>query len=104
MLINNHWSHKAWGEWEDKLVLNYEYEIVGKEDIDSQLGQIECWIINAIAKSTIGESTLKAYFSEKYGFIKLEYKLFSGIEVDLNLEKVIDGPVFRDGKEFLQNK
>ncbi|HUH29329.1 hypothetical protein [Gelidibacter sp.] len=103
MLINNHWSHKEWGEWEDKLLLNYEYEIVGKENIDSKLGEIECLIINAVAKSAIGESTLKAYFSDKYGFIKLEYKLFSGIEIDLNLEKVIDGPVLRDGKEFLQN-
>ena len=104
MSIGNHWSNKKWGEWEGRLLLNYEYEIVGKEKIDSEFGKIDCIVVNAVANSIIGKSKLKAYFSEKYGFIKLEYTLFSGIKINLNLEKIIKGPILRNAEDFFENK
>lgn len=104
MSIGNHWSNKKWGEWEGRLSLNYDYEIVGKEKIDSEFGKIDCIVVNAVANSIIGNSKLKAYFSEKYGFIKLEYTLFNGIKINLNLDKIINGRILRDGKDFFENK
>ncbi|SFN37470.1 hypothetical protein SAMN04487989_1018 [Bizionia echini] len=102
MSIGNHWSNKKWGLWEGRLILNYDYEIVGKEQVDSEFGILDCIIVNAVANSIIGKSKLKAYFSEKYGFIKLDYTLFNGIKIDLNLFKIINGPILRDGKDFLK--
>lgn len=104
MSIGNHWSNEKWGKWNDRLLLNYHYEIAGNEMINSKLGEIDCLVINAVATSNIGKSELKAYYSNKYGFMKLEYTLFTGIKVDLNLERVVDGTVLRDGKDFFENK
>ena len=104
MSIGNHWSNGKWGEWNDRLLLTYHYQIIGKEILNSKLGEIECFVINAFATSNIGKSKLKAYYSNKYGFMKLEYTLFTGIKVDLNLENIINGNVLRDGKDFFENR
>ena len=104
MSIGNHWSNRKWGKWDGRLMLDYEYEIAEREKIDSKLGEIDCLVINAIAISEIGESKLKAYYSNKYGFVKLKYTLFTGIEIDLSLEQIINGSVLRDAKDFFENK
>lgn len=104
MSIGNHWSDKKWGKWNDRLLLNYEYKITGKKKNHSKLGEIDCIVIDAVATSKIGKSKLKAYYSEKYGFIKLEYTLFTGIKIELNIEQIINGPILRDGKDFFENK
>ncbi|MFD1552936.1 hypothetical protein DNU06_15970 [Putridiphycobacter roseus] len=104
MRIGNHWSDKIWGEWEGRLLLKYDYEIIGKEKIDTEFGKIDCIVVNAVANSRIGQSKLTAYFSEKYGFVKLEYTLFNGIKIDLNLGQIINGSILRDGKDFFENK
>jgi len=104
MSIGDHWSNKRWGEWDGQLLLNYEYEITEKDKVLSKLGEIDCTVINATATSKIGETKLKAYYSNKYGFIKLEYTLSRGTRIELDLEKIIDGPILRDEKDFFERK
>jgi hypothetical protein len=104
MSIGNHWSDKKWGLWEGRLLLNYEYEIRGKEKIQTNIGELDCFVITATATSDIGQSKLKSYFSNEYGFVKLEYILFTGVEIELNIMKVIDGPILRDARDFFENK
>ncbi|NHN26196.1 DUF3108 domain-containing protein [Flavobacterium jejuense] len=104
MSIGNHWADEKWGLWSDRLLLNYEYKISGKEKIQTKIGELECIVISAIATSNIGESKLKSYFSYDYGFVKLEYTLFTGMEIELNIAQIINGPILRDGKEFFENK
>lgn len=104
MSIGNHWANEKWGLWNDRLLLNYEYEISGKEKIQTKIGELECIVISAIATSNIGKSKLKSYFSYEYGFVKLEYTLFTGMEIELNIAQVTDGPILRDGKDFFENK
>jgi hypothetical protein len=104
MSIGNHWSDKKWGLWDGRLLLNYEYEISGKEIILTKIGELDCIVINAIATSKIGQSSLKYYFSQEYGFVKLEYILFTGLEIELNIEQVIDGPILRNAGDFFDNK
>lgn len=104
MSIGAHWSNKKWGEWSGRLLLNYEYEIIGKEKIHSTLGEVDCIVINATATSKIGQSKLKSYYSEKYGFIKLEYTLFTGLEVELTAEKVVDINLLRGVRDFFENR
>jgi hypothetical protein len=104
MSIGNHWADKKWGLWDGRLLLNYEYEISGREKIQTKLGKLDCLVINSIAISDIGKSKLKSYFSYEYGFVKLEYILFTGMEIELNIMQIIDGPILRDGKDFFENK
>jgi len=104
MSIGNHWGDKKWGLWEGRLLLNYEYEIRGKEKIQTNIGELDCFVITATATSDIGQSKLKSYFSNEYGFVKLEYTLFTGVEIELNIMKLIDGPVLRDARDFFENK
>lgn len=86
--IGDHWSDKRWLEWKGGIENNYEYEIVDKKNISTKLGNLECYIVNAKAKSRIGETELISYFNLKYGFVKLEYKNIDGTKTILELEKV----------------
>ncbi|SFJ76729.1 hypothetical protein [Myroides guanonis] len=104
MIIGNQWSNKIWGEWEDSLLLEYAYEIIGTEKINSNFGEIDCVVIEAMANSRLGKSKLKSYFNEKYGFVELHYTLANGIEIDLILNKIVKGPILRDGKEFYNHR
>ena len=104
MSIGKHWGNKLWGEWNDRLLLNYKYEITETEILNTPFGEIECSVINAIATSELGQSRLKAYYSEEYGFVALHYTLFSGIEIDLKLDKIIEGSVLRSARDFFENR
>jgi len=104
MSIGNHWADKKWGIWDGRLLLNYEYEISENEKIHTRLGELDCIVIYANATSNIGKSSLKSYFSYEYGFVKLEYNLFTGTKIEINMVKITDGPILSDGKDFFENK
>jgi hypothetical protein len=93
-----------WGEWEGELLLTYAYKRLENERIVTAMGEMDCQVIQATAHATLGRTSLKAYFSEQYGFLKLEYTLFNGIEIDLMCVAVNEGPILRDGKDFFENK
>ncbi|MFP3577738.1 hypothetical protein, partial [Brevibacillus sp. SIMBA_040] len=59
-----------------------------KKNISTKLGNLECFIINAKAKSRIGETELLSYFNPVFGFVRLEYKNIDGSKTILELEKV----------------
>ena len=86
--IGDHWSDKRWMEWKGGIENAYDYEIIDKKNIETKLGNFECFIIKSKAKSRIGETELTSYFNEKYGFVKLEYKNIDGTKTILELEKV----------------
>ena len=94
MLIGSGWGNEKWGEWNGNLLQEYSYKVTGKEKIQSKLGLIECFVIDSKAKSKKGETILKSYFSEKYGFVRLEYILLTDIKVNLWLIE------FKENKEF----
>lgn len=90
MLIGDHYSNELWGVWNGNLLLKYEYTITDSAAIVTNLGQFDCKVIKATAKSEIGTSMLTSYYSSKYGFVKLEYTLFNGIKVNFVLKEIID--------------
>lgn len=102
MKISNSWSHEKWGDWKGKLLLTYNYEVSGKLILDTSIGKLDCFVINASANSNIGESYLKIYYSEYYGFVKLEYTMVTGLQVNLNLEKYSTGLDFSDTNAVLK--
>lgn len=88
MLISEYWSDKRWGVWKGKLLLKYNYEIIGQEVMETKLGSLNVTKVYATASSEIGKSSLVSYFNEKYGFIKFEYTLFNDNKIILELKEV----------------
>ncbi|MCD9854894.1 hypothetical protein LUD75_09270 [Epilithonimonas sp. JDS] len=86
--IGDHWAEKRWLEWKGEIENNYAYEIIDKKNITTKLGNLECYVIDAKAKSRIGETELTSYYNFNFGFVKLEYKNIDGTKTVLELEKV----------------
>jgi hypothetical protein len=102
MLIGQGWGNKLWGQWEGQLLLTYNYKIVGKETLKTKIGEIECFIIESTAKSNMGETKLKSYFSETYGFVRLEYELLNNLKVNMWLIETKNGVEFNDTRTFFK--
>ena len=90
MRIGEGWEHELWGQWEGKLDLNYSYIITGTTILNTEIGDIECYEVEGKATSVLGTSELKAYFSEKYGFVRLEYTFVNDLKVNLWLLEVLN--------------
>jgi len=88
MKIGDQWCNEKWGVWEKKLLLSYDYKITQKTKINTKIGELECYVIESTAKSEIGESKLKSFFSEKYGFVRLEYEMVTGLKVNLWIDNL----------------
>ncbi|MDM1369237.1 hypothetical protein [Myroides marinus] len=88
MKIGEYWSNKLWGEWQGELLLDYTYTITDEVELTTALGVLHCQKVVSTAKSKLGETTLVSYFSKEYGFVRMEYKLLTGLEVVLDLTKV----------------
>lgn len=83
--IGSGWGDKRWKTWEGGITNSYTYEITGYEKINTPLGSLECHVIDGKASSTIGETYLKAYFNETYGFVILDYTNIDGSKTKLEL-------------------
>ncbi len=79
--IGQHWAHPKWGEWQNRLLLNFTYSVEEKTQITWKNQAIDVYKINGVAESSIGTSRLVAYFSEKLGFMRLEYTTATNIKV-----------------------
>jgi hypothetical protein len=86
--IGDYWSNKRWFEWKDEIENVYDYEIKSNKIISTKLGNLECYIVKATAKSRIGVTGLISYFNPKYGFVKLEYNNIDGTKTVLELENI----------------
>lgn len=93
------WGHPNWLEWEGLLQLNYRYQVVEKEVIHSEFGDLSCDVIAATAMSNFGESSLIAHFSPRYGFVSMQYTLPNDWVVAFRLVKVL-----RDVDTTLENR
>lgn len=104
MLIGEGWGNKLWGEWSGELLLEYSYKIIRKEIINTELGEIECFVVESKADSKLGSTKLTSYYSEHYGFIRLEYVLLSGIEINMWVTDFMKDKKFNDTKTFFKTK
>lgn len=81
--ISPHWAHPKWGEWQNRLLLNFRYSIDEKTQITWKNQEIDVFKISSFAESSIGKSTLVAYFSEQYGFVRLEYTTATQLKINI---------------------
>jgi len=71
--IGDHWKDVRWKEWTGSIRNEYQYEIIGREKLQTKIGEMSCWIIQSTATSSIGSTGLIAYYNEDNGFVKLDY-------------------------------
>lgn len=82
MKIGQGWRNEIWGMWDGSLILNYEYKVIGTETLKTEIGELDCYIIESSAKSSIGLTKLKSYFSETHGFVRMEYELLNDLKIN----------------------
>ena len=104
MLIGEGWGNEMWGKWTGQLLLEYSYKITKREKINSELGEVECFVIESKAESRLGSTRLKSFYSERYGFIRLEYVLLTGIEIKMWLIESMEDKEFNDTLTFFKTK
>ncbi len=64
---------EKWKKWEGIQQVIVVYNIRGKQSIKTNIGVLECYVVDATAKSMAGETRLVSYFNEKFGFVKLNF-------------------------------
>ncbi|RIV45010.1 hypothetical protein D2V05_07965 [Flagellimonas pelagia] len=104
MQIGQGWGNELWGKWEGQLLLAYNYKITEKKTIKTEIGEIDCFVIESSAKSEIGTTKLTSYFSEKYGFVRLEYELLNELKVNMWLTDFKTDKEFNDTRTFFKTK
>ncbi|MBR9845379.1 MAG: hypothetical protein GYB35_04330 [Algicola sp.] len=104
MLIGQGWGSDMWGKWDDQLLLNYHYQITALKTLETDLGKIDCYVIVSTAKSDIGTTKMTSYYSEKYGFVRLEYELLNELNVNMWLIDYKSDQEFNDVRTFFVTK
>ncbi len=86
--IDERWSDPRIVEYSGKQSATYEYTLTAKEHIKTALGNLECYVVEGIANTSLGTSRLKSYFHPKYGFVKLRYHNIDKSILEINLVRV----------------
>ncbi len=83
--IGSQWADERWKTWEGNIENQYEYRITGETTLKTELGTIDCLVVESTATSRLGETGLTAYFNPKYGFVKLDYTNIDGSKTNLEM-------------------
>lgn len=86
--IGAHWGDTRWRAWTGSITNEYEYEIIGLENVQTKIGKMDCWIVEATATSSIGSTGLIAYFNEEVGFVKLDYINIDKSRVTIEIKEI----------------
>lgn len=90
LIIGDNWADARWKTWTGQIKNQYEYEIVGQEEIKTKLGKVKCYVIDSWAESRIGKTYLTCYFNPEYGFVKLDYTNIDRSKTILELTKKLN--------------
>lgn len=83
--IGSYWGDERWQTWEESIENQYDYEIVDKKKVNLQIGEVDCYLIESTATSSIGKTKLLAYFNMELGFVKLDYTNIDSTKTVLEL-------------------
>ena len=87
-IIPAYWGDSRWKEWQGSVLNNYQYRISKEEKLITAFGVLECLVVEAEAISSLGSTSLLAYFHPGYGFVKLLYTNIDGSKILLELLKL----------------
>lgn len=87
--ISNEWADPRWATWEGSVTNIYQYEITDKKTISTKLGDLECLIVKASAKSELGTTHLTGAFNTEYGFVDLDFINIDGTKLKLEISEIV---------------
>ena len=87
LTIGSGWADERWHVWEGQIENQYVYTITEKKKIKTGVGQLECFVIESVATSRIGQTKLISFFHPEYGFVRLEYTNIDGSKTNLELSE-----------------
>ncbi len=73
LIIGDHYSDEKLITWQGNISNNQDYEVTSLQSINTPLGNLECVVIEATAKSEIGIGEAKFFYNKRYGFVKMVY-------------------------------
>ncbi len=85
LAIGSSWADERWKTWEGVIENKYQYEITDQVTLETDMGDLDCFVIESSAESRIGETALTAYFHPEYGFVRLNYTNIDGSKTNLVL-------------------
>ena len=88
LISNDQWDCAEWGEWKGNINSKYNYEILDFLPVKTTFGELDCYLVKATGDGDLGESELKSYFNEKFGFVKLEYKNVNKSKLIIDLVEI----------------
>ena len=80
--IGPYWSDPRWRVWEKSIINNYVYTIIDKVNLETEIGNISCFVTEGKATSRLGNTYLTSWFNPVEGFIRMEY-------ININKSKII---------------
>jgi len=87
--VDEKWGDPRWLTWEGSLKNKYTYEITGKEKVNTSYGNLDCFVVEGIAKNKLGESALTAKFNLNFGFVNLNFTNIDGSKIEMSLAELI---------------
>jgi hypothetical protein len=92
--IGDSWGDKRWKLWKGIVEFKYKYSIVAKKTIKTNLGDLDCFVIEGEAVSTLGKTKLTSYFNSRYGFVRFDYTNIDNSKLQIVL-KSVSYPMFK---------
>lgn len=86
--IGDNWADPNWKVWSGSIENQMNYEIVDKTKIKTKAGEFDVFIVYSEASSRIGTTSLRSYYNEKVGFVKLEYVNIDSTELTIELKEI----------------
>ncbi|WP_224999935.1 hypothetical protein [Cesiribacter sp. SM1] len=83
--VAGYWGDERWKEWAGPVMIHYHYTISQEEKISSAMGTLPTLVIQGVASSKLGSTSLKAHYHAKYGFVKLLFSNIDGSQILLEL-------------------
>lgn len=85
LIIDDSWADAKWKRWVGQIENKYEYEILDRRKLTTNMRILECFVIKSKKTSRIGETELIAFFNPKDGFVKLAYSNIDKSKTSLEL-------------------
>ncbi|MGB5646943.1 MAG: hypothetical protein WBM55_07450, partial [Muriicola sp.] len=67
LTIGDLWADGRWKLWSGQIQNSYQYEITAFKPLKTIFGLVDCYVIEGVAISRLGETRLKSYFNTEYG-------------------------------------
>lgn len=97
--VGGQWGDKRWETWDGNIEFKTKYTNNGEKKIITKLGELLCFEIEAVSKSSIGQSSSLMYFNTDYGFVKIKYKNIDDSQIIIELEKVVESSTKSENAE-----